>query len=213
MFKITNPFGDGVKNLSPQEKAEYLDMLCELSQGRSVPNKIFENNNENLLTQLAKNAIITYEAKKDRYWASECGKWYLYQDDFDKLLLRFSEAYINELIDKFIAWKNPSKLKRSDIYRTLLNWGKDSALTGEQSTFITKSFDAYIKNTEITGDSIANYHKVVSKLFEKGYTVDDLRQYWKKVMPVEINKSDVPKYRRYATTVMSEFENWKKVGD
>jgi len=199
-----------LKSLSSDEKADLLELIVLDLNGKKVNGKV--NKNENIeLTELVRSTIISPVVEKERFWQE--GQWYLTVEDYNKLELKLSESQIEELIKKFRLWSNPNKLKRTNVYLTLNNWCNKSGmeLNSEQNTFMEKSFDAYIRSTSKTQSSRLAYNKIVKQYFRDGFKIEDLREYWKLVIPKEVNRNREVQYRRKAETCIKEFREWMEL--
>ena len=211
MFSIPTPFDiDRVSALSLEDKAKYLDLLLEVSEGRKIPKAEFSTNID--LSAFIEVGLVKLEVKKEKYW--EDGKFFLNKSDFDKLNELWSKEEIDKQIKAFKSWKSPKKNTRTNIYLTIRKWISDSnkfKLTQEQQTFIEKSYYAYEESTKTTGNSKSKYANCIIKLLEKKYNLDDIRDFLKKSILKEIDSSSDPQFRRRIHNVISDFENWKDV--
>lgn len=202
-----------IKSLSPEDKELLLELIITDLNGKKVNG--IENISEKNLTSLINYAIITPVQDKNMFWEKE--QWFLIEEDYTKLQLKYTKEEILDMIDRFDKWKGAAKLSRTNIYLTISKWLKDNnkyALTQEQKDFIDKSYNAYINSTGVEGQAndILKYTEIITAYFKEGYSIEDIREYWKKVIPTEIGRTNDRKYRRKPITVIKEFKTYKKRG-
>jgi len=213
IFKITKPFDlDKIKLLSESDKVRYLELLCNIKEGFRIPSKkVLENSDEELLKSLALCGIIQKAVIEENYW--ENGIHFLTISDFKKLNHEYEEGVIKEYIRKFDNWDDKDKKNRPNIFGSIRRWMKRDNLdvSEEQRVFMKKSFDAYVTNTGVEGSSKLVYNNLVRSYYKKGYSIKELREYWKQAILKEMQKSDDPKYRRRCENAMKDFEEWMKL--
>jgi len=212
-FKFNKIDSESVKTLSINERSDLLDLIIEeIYSGKKITTKIIESEKK-CLQNLLEYGIISVVANEKMYFETPDKKHHLSENDFEKLLAKYSKENINDAILRFQRWENYKKNDRADIYLTINKWLNTSnkrVLSEDEMTFVKKSYDSYIKRTGISGDSNIKYQASIEKLLESGYKIEDIREYWLECIPKEFLKSDDSKYRRRATTVIKEFEYWYK---
>lgn len=202
---ISNPFEiERINLLSQGDRVKYLELLCDISDGRKIPKIIVEGDFQYLIDV----GIAKIEVDKEKYWSKD--EWYLNKEDYDKLNAKYSELDIKEQLSNFVNWKSVSKNKRTSVYLTINKWckTKEDVLTQEQQDFINNSYRAYSTSTNVTSSSKISYSKKLSYLLKK-YDIEDLRSYLRLAIQKEGLVDDV-KYRKKAENALNNFEEWIK---
>ena len=213
IFKTTNPFDlDKINLLSESDKVRYLEFLSRHSEGAKIPTrKVLEDDNIELLTELAMVGLIQKTAVEKNYWEHE--KWFLTEKDFAKLNEKYDESVIKDYILKFKNWDHKSKNSRTNILGSIRKWmERDKVwLTKEQVDYISSSFDKYVKHGKINNANFTEFQKKMDKLFSKGETIDDLKLFFNKEFNYQLSNNSEG-YRKLPENVLDNYETWKKFG-